>query len=953
MSLQPTSQTWSLYNEAFFFEASQTQNHQGETVITLQIHRTNFPDTVIFEGTVTSTPSSFCSSFEDRVNVRGTLSLIQLSAEETGVWLDVFYGPHLFKRFEGVIFIFEKGSHKEEEIVIPIDVEDKPPIIPNKDATSQTKAIVIKNEEFSDLFHFSGLRLPGLLPNTDRERFIVLKNNSPYFLALQKAAQSENAAPALEKLANERAKSPAFIQRAEVITAHLFELIALYDRLLRDPKSPDISSVRIILVDDIPLFVIKKDDVWTRTLNTYLTDISNDYLSQIILLLSPDDPSNSAAETNLLEEYTLVLRLMNYFECIAAYGSADSKEALRAIVSLPDEIMNPLLSEKEAPGNIQALGIGALMSVQQKVLRYEVGDIAFIENVMPGERIERQRRELHQEDQIEEDLLVHHRNQDRQNQNSVDYDLLNQLITPNGSPSWDFAYGAEGEKKEFTPSSETLTGGWSLTLNPEQNLFIEAYRFAQNMMGKAVSGMWKETRKKRSSTIRHHVETLASQIIDNQQGKQELRGIYRWINQVLGTRVMDQGQHLIVEFIVDEPGKGLTPPSEDLAPDLPSGLIFAELDFTDLSWEEYLNYAAELNLETLIPLPPQERQLQSILQWEPAVNNLQIEIPEDYEVTQAAVSYLHDGTSLDGYLGTQQFSTAGQNCPTPESVKGANLTTQEESDPAILTVTSAQGSPPTIPQPPGLFPGAASGGCKAFTFKGATGALPVMIFTDAQHYYVNVGLVCQLSQERFQEWQLQAYLQIKKAFAERALVKKDNKGVKALQAKQRDLIVKTLESRAIDLLEQQLFSTSTPAELSGYRQLLQTAFRWKELTYQLVKTPPEAQENDLPTDSSFRLSFENNSQSPDLHQFLTADQAVVQVAVRNAHELGALYTIWTRGLLWPGLKTDAPILDSLQFYANELVFDSHPHPGNNKSWEVRTPTSLLILDSETELSNLK
>ena len=97
---------------------------------------------------------------------------------------------------------------------------------------------------------------------------------------------------------------------------------------------------------------------------------------------------------------------------------------------------------------------------------------------------------------------------------------------------------------------------------------------------------------------------------------------------------------------------------------------------------------------------------------------------------------------------------------------------------------------------------------------------------------------------------------------------------------------------------------------------------------------------------------------PDFAAFLKAGAARVQVPVRPGFEKAVAY-FCQFGLIWEGndppLRDDdlyVPIVDEIAANLGKLD-EGVPYPKDAKPWEVRIPTSLVLLQNLEEIPNIR
>jgi hypothetical protein len=304
---------------------------------------------------------------------------------------------------------------------------------------------------------------------------------------------------------------------------------------------------------------------------------------------------------------------------------------------------------------LRPIGIADLLLVRQQVKRYDLGEIAHVENVMIGESRRRMHREKTQttetvtvetETTTEEshDLETTDRFELQQESDAVIKDETSRNIALSISASYGpFASGTANINTLQGESKETTTKN--------------AMNYARDVTDKAVKKVQARVLERRTVTTVHEVDDVSHHDFDNAHGPAHIQGIYRWLDKIYEAQVTSYGLRHMFELVVPEPSAfyryALTSvPPEGLMvekPDLPgycqhpSG-AFVPLVPGDLVEGNYQFWVAKYGVTGVEPPPPLHRTIGITLSEKPAAGddflvrmNNELQVPAGYAAERAWV----------------------------------------------------------------------------------------------------------------------------------------------------------------------------------------------------------------------------------------------------------------------------------------------------------------------------
>ncbi|WP_254774852.1 hypothetical protein [Polaromonas sp. YR568] len=576
-----------------------------------------------------------------------------------------------------------------------------------------------------------------------------------------------------------------------------------------------------------------------------------------------------------------------------------------------------------SPGWIEPYAIGDLQMVRQRLLRYQCGEIARIENVMRGERREvtnkrthRQLDEVHQSSG-EKQLLQNDAADERSNLQEESRKTVAEVVETNQYNKFTNSYGP--------PTQATLDGSWSKTVQPGAAPGVDdTTRFARDILNKTVNRINRSVSLSRSSSTMSQTEDSVVSLVDNTGGSRNMRGVYRWLNKVYEACVVNYGQRLMMEFMVYKPaasfiageqamaGQNFVKPLSPLQLNIPT--------FKAITRDNYASLGAYYGVLDLEPPPLEQRFASATLR---DGEEKQIAIPAGYCAYKAFVGYISAPVGLPApvvLVGWQTFTPPG-------SPDGMALAGEDDSVPVSVLDYPPSLSPPGDPQ-----------------------------------VQVNIEITCKPSARCMDEWCIRIYASIMRAYQAQlaAYYARADGGPQGRLPTRSPLANRQIEQRELKnacmrLLLERLFTLtgmppdapmfSPPSEFAvnepRYLQFFDEVLEWNEMVYSFYASPgPDAAGAEVELGS---LAADDDAL---FSSFLQADQARVLLPVRPAHVMAFLY-FYSAGMLWSSSDRLAPVNPRDIALVNDLKHAEparHPHRPVGPCWEVVVPTSMQVLD---------
>jgi hypothetical protein len=397
-------------------------------------------------------------------------------------------------------------------------------------------------------------------------------------------------------------------------------------------------------------------------------------------------------------------------------------------------------------GEAKVLGMADLMVVEQKLLRYELGEIAHIENVLASELRARKFRIATTTERIDIVETETTETKERDLSSTERFELQTESATViNQTQSMDAGLTVTAS---YGPSVEATSNFDMASTSAKEESSRASATFAREITSKAVERIQsRELRRRTVRTVSEVEETNEHRFDNRGAGASNITGIYRFVDKIYRAQIVNYGKRVMFEFVVPEPAAFLRyalsrRPMDASGPVLPDppgycldGKTFAPLRVLDVTRDNYLDFGSRYGAQDLTPPPPALRiataskkgpdSLQSTADPKMSSETLDVAIPDGYLAQRAAVNVYGETQLGDHKLVIQ--------------VQNEQVSYEEPfNDPYLFDL---------VPQP--------------------TPAVTVTINSKRFHNYEMIATVfCTLSREKYEEWQLKTYTSIMNAYAE-------------------------------------------------------------------------------------------------------------------------------------------------------------------------------------------
>lgn len=644
--------------------------------------------------------------------------------------------------------------------------------------------------------------------------------------------------------------------------------------------------------------------------------------------------------------------------------SDDLQQGLNASILLPSKLY-PLPSNSEqylSPAESEAAtvvpyALGDLQMVRHTLKGYQLGEVAHIENVMAGENKQTTYRKFDLTQEQQNDTLTEDDHQETVN-NAVNTDFLteinNTIVTESVTTSVNNLATTYGVS---SPPESKVTGGWNVagdSSKPGSNN-ENAAKLAKEITTKAASNITHAVSKMRQQMQLSSTEHIEVHNIDNSQSSIAKNGIYRWVNKEYEAYTTRYGKRLMINFSVTHPAKsylydvlrldktGLIKP-----PTLENLGVFG---YKNISRENYGKLLTQYRVNDANEYTPPERQqiVTTSFQAGEGPSSKQLNIAPGYYASAATITAV-SSTNIE-----QIFGLVGEN----SFIISPMVNSPDDNDSATFgpLVYSLSDETNSV--------------CASVSALTENTSSTTPLQEEARHYSVNILIQTELSDSRFEAWQIKVYEAV--ALAAEQCRKQYRQTLNDLvnnllaidPLEKRNIERDALKNSAVEQLNiirnQRIGMSCTTDEssppniveshlvdgviASRYDQFYDQMFEWAEMTYSFHSTPHDS-DNDQAFDAL--IGPQENSL---FTRFLQAGSGQISIPVKAEYAYPVLYFIAT-GEIWPTDARFAPCLQNdLRIY-NNLITASGVDEGcatTSKPWNILVPTSMLMVQSDNEL----
>lgn len=655
-------------------------------------------------------------------------------------------------------------------------------------------------------------------------------------------------------------------------------------------------------------------------------------------------------------------------------------------VVLPDKVLQ-VARRLSPPGRaVTRQGVADLFVVRNEWIRYDAGEIAHIENVLPYELKERKHVRLDESEVTQTDSTESTTSNERETQSTDRFELKDE-----SSRDVELAVHAEAQidtNGQYGPTKvETHLGG-SLDYSQKDSA-RRATTQARETVSRAVVKVEQTVRSTRTQRSLSRIEETNTHSLKN-EGATPIAGIYRWVDKIERFQVFRYPNRYLLEFQVPEPAAWIrwlyaqNTGLDGVTAEAPQALTIdgkpeseksPRLAPDDVSPENYLDLGARYYAMGLTP-PPAKTLVSAALQQDTTNPRDTAKIKENDPVRYLKAA---DIAIPPGYRARHWYARVhgwGEDAYNAGAVRASILLMIGNADgisvgPDNKSAFGHEGNVLSIG--PVEIDGAIVDGTDTNPGYAQT-QLPVSLRLDnVRGYNLHITVECEPTEEALAAWRIATYEKIAEAYF--SMKNRRDEQVAAAQVRAGVSIEGNSPERNLQVVREELkkhivamlyrepdgsaqapfkwprliqtnddtgepsIRTSDAVERAALIQFLEQAFEWEKLTY--VCYPYFWADRA----TQWRTLADLQSADPVFAEFLRAGSARTVVSVRPGFE-SQVQLFLDFGVIWGGGTAPAPGEENYLSIADEIraIQRGADDAERLEWWDTRLPTTLLWLD---------
>ena len=655
-------------------------------------------------------------------------------------------------------------------------------------------------------------------------------------------------------------------------------------------------------------------------------------------------------------------------------------------------------------------GIADLFVVRDEWNRYETGEIAHIENVLPKES---KRRAISVLDQSEISTLDESETLKTEQHDSQTTDRMQ--LQDHSQNETDLAVHVAAQvevKASYGPVSIAATAGASFDYS-QKDARDHAYTQAHEAISRAVFNV--EERVKTVRATRSLQRTV-------QKDKHELKnaastpvvGMYRWVDKIQRLQLFRYPHRLLLEFEIPEPaaflawrrkhtqGTFVTPDpvdlvrrdwDNDMTPIVDDNKATSPLRPSDITEDNYEWWVAQYNVIGVEAPPVRETQVAVVIQMTGALPSADggggAEVPAANSVKDRTIYDLISppasgsepgGVAIPKGYRVDRWRADGFTYSALTDIDGPGGMNPVVNDPEIRVMLGARrvlldniGSSTLVPTVPPVRAFSVSGLMPQDQYSAQSpvvGTQPLTAFvTYAHELRLHVIVTCARTDEALTAWKQQIYEQISAAYwamrrqhADELALQETGSGVQVKgdsPLRNKEVIFEELKRSTIELLVGQQFDgrpavdyseSDRPRTKLGTAAQIAPEIQFLEQAFEWENLTYVLYPYYWAGKDRWTEIADVTLADPEFARFLRSGSARVVVPARPLFE-GQVTMYVDFGLIWGG--GPVPAVDDPLYLSIAAEIQAQQRPPNDgealESWEVRLPTSLLSLDQDPTL----
>ncbi len=321
------------------------------------------------------------------------------------------------------------------------------------------------------------------------------------------------------------------------------EWVALTEELAKvyesEAEQQKLTALNVLLADVFLALLILRSSGPTH-LHDIIRDRGVSPPDAELLLLSPT-----------LDELAQYLRLVNLIiQALQNPSAVDKPNDIRTLLEIMLLLPPKIFASFEKP--VHAVGVTELLVVKQHILRYELGEIARIENILSGEsRDHAQKHSLSNE--RDRYFQTDKETQTEQELSATDHVSLRNEIENTLNEDTKVDAGLHAQYSGVVDIQTDLTVAYDRSSSETRK---SANEIAKDVTQRAAKKVTERVQQSETTKIIETFEELEDQKFENKDGT-NTSGVYQWVEKVYLAQVFNYGKRLLFDIMVPEPAASL------------------------------------------------------------------------------------------------------------------------------------------------------------------------------------------------------------------------------------------------------------------------------------------------------------------------------------------------------------------------------------------------------------
>lgn len=203
-------------------------------------------------------------------------------------------------------------------------------------------------------------------------------------------------------------------------------------------------------------------------------------------------------------------------------------------------------------GSVAASGVADLLIVKQQLIGYEGTDIAHIENILKGEKKEREHTRRRETEEFTLSETESTTSEERELESTNRFEMSRETSeTIKEDASLKAGLKVSGKYGPFVEFSASVEGSYS---HSKEEATKTAAKFSQDVTQRSANKVTERVLERNTLRVTNEVIEKNNHTLDNVNGAGHISGVYQWVNKVYQAQMFNYGIRLFYDFMVPEPG---------------------------------------------------------------------------------------------------------------------------------------------------------------------------------------------------------------------------------------------------------------------------------------------------------------------------------------------------------------------------------------------------------------